>query len=65
MMTRSVDGYALGRFDDGAGPFTGLVVGERVLRLQDDGLVKGPATYQALLGEWPPSRPGCASWPRS
>jgi 2,4-didehydro-3-deoxy-L-rhamnonate hydrolase len=51
-MTRTVDGYALGRFDDGAGPFTGLVVGERVLRLQDDGLVKGPATYQALLGEW-------------
>jgi 2,4-didehydro-3-deoxy-L-rhamnonate hydrolase len=51
-MTRSVDGYALGRFDDGAGPFTGLVVGERVLRLQDDGLVTGPATYQALLAEW-------------
>jgi 2,4-diketo-3-deoxy-L-fuconate hydrolase len=52
-VTRSVAGYALGRFDDGAGPFTGLVVGNRVLRLQDDGLVKGPATYQALLDEWP------------
>jgi 2,4-didehydro-3-deoxy-L-rhamnonate hydrolase len=52
-VTRSVDGYALGRFDDGAGPFTGLVVGDRVLRLQDDGLVKGPAGYLALLEEWP------------
>lgn len=51
-MTRSVDGYALGRFDDGTGPFTGLVVGERVLRLQDNGLVKGPASYPALLDDW-------------
>lgn len=51
-MTRSVDGYALGRFDDGAGPFSGLVVGDRVLRLVDDGLVKGPATYVALLEDW-------------
>ena len=51
-MTRSVDGHALGRFDDGAGAFSGLVVGDRVLRLLDDGLVKGPATYQALLAQW-------------
>lgn len=59
-MTRSVDGYALGRFDDGAGPFTGLVAGNRVLRLQDDGLVKGRATYQALLDEWPAVAPRLA-----
>ncbi len=51
-MTRPIDGYALGRFDDGAGPFTGLAVGDRVLRLPDDGLVKGPPTYLALLEEW-------------
>jgi 2,4-didehydro-3-deoxy-L-rhamnonate hydrolase len=51
-MTRFIDGYALGRFDDGAGPFTGLVVGDRVHRLPDDGLVKGPATYLALLTDW-------------
>ncbi|CAO5236261.1 fumarylacetoacetate hydrolase family protein [Frankia sp. AgKG'84/4] len=51
-MTRSVEGHALGRFDDGAGAFTGLAVGDRVLRLADDSLVKGPATYLALLEDW-------------
>ncbi|WP_369253103.1 fumarylacetoacetate hydrolase family protein [Geodermatophilus amargosae] len=51
-MNRRVDGHALGRFDDGTGPFTGLVLGDRVLRLVDDGLVKGPATYLELLDDW-------------
>ncbi|MCK9878867.1 fumarylacetoacetate hydrolase family protein [Frankia sp. Ag45/Mut15] len=51
-MTQPIDGYALGRFDDGTGPFTGLALGDRVLRLPDDGLVKGAPTYLALLEEW-------------
>lgn len=49
---RSVTGYALGRFDDGGTTFTGLVVGDRVVRLEPDGLVAGPAHYQALLDDW-------------
>jgi 2-keto-4-pentenoate hydratase/2-oxohepta-3-ene-1,7-dioic acid hydratase in catechol pathway len=57
IVTRSIDGYALGRFDDGAGPFSGLVVGDRVLRLLDDGLVTGRPTYRALLDEWPAVAP--------
>lgn len=56
-MRRSVEGSALGRFDDGTGPFSGLVVGSRVIRLLDDGLVKGPATYLRLLEDWPTVRP--------
>jgi 2,4-diketo-3-deoxy-L-fuconate hydrolase len=51
-MARYADGHALGIFDDGAGEFTGLVVGERVVRLVDDGLIKGPPTYVNLLAEW-------------
>jgi 2,4-didehydro-3-deoxy-L-rhamnonate hydrolase len=51
-VTRSVDGYALGRFDDGTGPFVGLVVGDRVHRLPNDGPVPGTATYLALLEAW-------------
>jgi 2,4-diketo-3-deoxy-L-fuconate hydrolase len=59
-MTRSVDGHALGRFDEGTGPFTGLVVGSRVLRLTDDSVVKGAASYLALIEQWSTVRPRLA-----
>ncbi|MEV5831592.1 fumarylacetoacetate hydrolase family protein [Spirillospora sp. NPDC052242] len=57
LMERRVDGWALGRFDDGATTFAGLVTGDRVLRLQPDGLVEGEATIQALLDDWPSVHP--------
>ena len=51
-MSRYVQGHALGRFDDGTGPFVGLVVGDRVVPVPDDDLVPGRATYTALLDAW-------------
>ncbi len=51
-MRRHVDGWALGRFADGAGQFAGLVTGDRVIRLEPDGVVNGPATIRALLDDW-------------
>ena len=59
-MRRFVNGHALGRFDDGAGVFAGLVVGERVLRLRPDEVVPGPATVTALLDAWAVTRPRLA-----
>ncbi|MBG0566970.1 fumarylacetoacetate hydrolase family protein [Actinoplanes aureus] len=51
-MTRFVNGWALGRFDDGARQFVAVVVGDRAIPLQDDGLTAGPATLRALLDNW-------------
>jgi 2,4-didehydro-3-deoxy-L-rhamnonate hydrolase len=51
-MKRRVDGWALGRFDDGTDRFAGLVVADRVIRLPADRLVEGPATLRALLDDW-------------
>ncbi|SHN46749.1 fumarylacetoacetate hydrolase family protein [Cryptosporangium aurantiacum] len=59
-MTRSVNGWALGRFDDGVSEFAALVVGDRAIRLQDDGLTKGPATIRALLDDWAWTHPRLA-----
>ncbi len=64
-MMRTVDGHALGRFDDGAGPFPGLVVGDRVHRLRDGDLVDGPATYLALLEAWATISPRLAELART
>lgn len=61
-MTRSVDGHALGRFDDGNGAFTGLLVGSRVVRLEDDGLVTGPPTPTMLLERWTYVAPRLDQW---
>ena len=55
-MRRHVNGWALGRFHDGpgdgAGHFAGLVTADRVIRLESDEIVHGPATAQALLEDW-------------
>lgn len=51
-MDRHVDGWALGRFDDGVEVFAGLIVGERVVRLEPDGPIKGEVTVRALLDDW-------------
>ena len=63
-MKRSVNGHALGRFDDGTSVFVGLVVGERVLRLQADEIVPGPATINTLLEHWPAAQTGLAELAR-
>ena len=49
---RRVDGWALGRFQDGPDLFTALVVGDRVIRLEPGSVVNGPATSRALLDDW-------------
>ena len=58
---RHVNGWALGRFQDGpghgAGHFAGLVTGDRVIRLEPDKVVNGPATIRALLDDWGRVRP--------
>lgn len=52
-MTRSVRGYAVGTFSTDTGDrFAGLAAEERVLRLDDQGLVSGPVTVRALLEQW-------------
>jgi 2,4-diketo-3-deoxy-L-fuconate hydrolase len=56
-VTRWVEGHALGTFSDGVDRFAGLVAGDRVLRLEPDGLVKGPVTVRALLENWDAVRP--------
>jgi 2-keto-4-pentenoate hydratase/2-oxohepta-3-ene-1,7-dioic acid hydratase in catechol pathway len=63
-MRRFENGHALGRFDDGAGVFAGLVVGERVLGLRPDDVVPGPATVTALLDHWAVTRPRLAELAR-
>ncbi|MFI0350057.1 fumarylacetoacetate hydrolase family protein [Actinomadura sp. 9N407] len=51
--------FALGTFTDGDGPpFAGLVRGDRVLPLTDDGALRGAATVRGLLEQWD------AVWPR-
>jgi len=64
-MTRHVDGWALGRFDDGTGRFTGLVVGDRVIRLEADGLVQSPAALRAVLDDWANVHPRLAERARA
>lgn len=59
-MTRWVDGYALGTFSDGTAGFAGLVSGDRVLRLDNRGPVKEPATVRSLLEDWATVRPRLA-----
>lgn len=54
---RHVGGWALGRFQDGRDLFAGLAVKDRVIRLQPDGVVSGPATIRALLDDWARVRP--------
>ena len=54
---RQVDGWALGRFQDGPDLFTALVVGDRVIRLEPGSVVNGPATSRALLDDWGRVRP--------
>jgi 2-keto-4-pentenoate hydratase/2-oxohepta-3-ene-1,7-dioic acid hydratase in catechol pathway len=54
---RRVDGWALGRFKDGPDLFAALVVGDRVIRLESDGVVNGPVTSRALLDDWERVRP--------
>ena len=54
---RQVDGWTLGRFQDGSDMFAGLVVGDRAIRLESDGVVNGPATIRALLDDWGRVRP--------
>jgi 2,4-didehydro-3-deoxy-L-rhamnonate hydrolase len=60
-MQRHVNGWALGRFQDGtdhgAGHFAGLVTRDRVIRLEPHGVVNGPATIRALLEDWERVRP--------
>ncbi|MHC5264327.1 fumarylacetoacetate hydrolase family protein [Streptomyces sp. UC4497] len=51
-MTRWVDGHALGTFSDGRDRYAGLVVRDRVLRLDGFGLLDGPVTVSALLDAW-------------
>lgn len=59
-MRRSVDGHALGRFDDGNGVFVGLVIGDRVRRLAPEEVVPGSVTINALLDDWTAVRPRLA-----
>ena len=56
-MERHVNGWALGRFKDGPDLFAALVVGDRVIRLEPDQVVNGPATIRALLDDWERVRP--------
>ncbi len=52
-MTRWVDGYALGTFSEaGTASFAGLVSGDRVLRLDSQGLAEQPVTVRGLLEDW-------------
>lgn len=60
-MHRQVNGWALGRFRDGPDLFTALVVGDRVIRLEPDRVVNGPATSRALLDDWRRVRPVLAA----
>jgi 2-keto-4-pentenoate hydratase/2-oxohepta-3-ene-1,7-dioic acid hydratase in catechol pathway len=54
---RQVDGWALGRFEDGSDLFAALVVGDRVIRLEPGSVVNGAATIRALLDDWGRVRP--------
>ncbi|TXS38841.1 fumarylacetoacetate hydrolase family protein [Streptomyces sp. OR43] len=56
-MKRWVEGHALGTFSDGQDPYAGLVVGDRVLRLDQFGLVESPVTVRALLEHWDAVQP--------
>lgn len=64
-MRRSVDGWALGRFDDGVDRFAGLVVAERVIRLEPGGVVDGPVTIRAVLDDWARVQPLLAQLART
>ncbi|WP_313815999.1 fumarylacetoacetate hydrolase family protein [Citricoccus sp.] len=59
-MTRFVEHYALGTFDDGSGPFAGLVAGDRVLRIRPGDLTDGLPTVRDLLEDWGGVRPRLA-----
>nr|WP_257101547.1 fumarylacetoacetate hydrolase family protein [Streptomyces sp. alain-838] len=51
-------GHALGTFSAGRAPYAGLVVRDRVIRLDRYELVDAPVTVRALLEHWDVVRPG-------
>jgi 2-keto-4-pentenoate hydratase/2-oxohepta-3-ene-1,7-dioic acid hydratase in catechol pathway len=57
---RWVEGHALGTFSDGHDRYAGLVVGDRVIRLDRFELVDSPVTVRALLDHWEDVRPRLA-----
>ncbi|WP_081438937.1 fumarylacetoacetate hydrolase family protein [Pseudofrankia asymbiotica] len=63
-MERRVEGWALGRFEDEMGQFTGVAVGARVIRLRPDGPVKGEPTIRALFDDWAGAHPWLAELAR-
>lgn len=60
-MSRRIDGYGLGTFDDDGREFAGVVAGDRVLEVAPGVLSDGPATVLAILENWGSAAPELAA----